>query len=1067
LLFRRNQKVTRSAAAVVAAIGMVTLGTTAASAAGETARPSLVKDPASLVNTFIGTSNGGDEFPGAAAPFGMIDWSPDTSSRTISGGYDYGSGSTIGLSVSHLSGAGCPIEEDLPILPTVGAIGSNPVSTTDSFSHSAESATPGSYSVQLGTGGQTVGTEIATTTRTGIGQFTFPKTTSANVLFKAGDSQSNNTNATVNITGGNEVTGSVSAGGFCDMQNKYTLYYVAEFSKPFSSYGTWNGSNVTAGSGTASGTSSGGWATFDTSDGQPVLMKVALSYVSTADAMANLNAENQGWSVADVASQTHQAWNHLLSEVQVGGGTHDQQVQFYTALYHGLLDPTTFSDDNGDYIGFDGKAHNAGPGGTQYTSFSGWDIYRSEVPLLAMLAPAQTSQMMQSLVNDAEQGGWLPKWPVANGYTGMMDGDSADAILAEAYAFGARNFDVKAALAAMIKGATQTPSASQLGQGYYEERPQGDQYNTLGYVPNTEITSGSATTVGGSETLEYATDDFAISQLASALGQRQASQEFLARSQNWTSLFNVDSGFIQPRDANGNFPAGDPNTTGLGSVGQSGFQEGTAGQYTWMVPQDLNGLITAVGGKAQADARLDQFFTQLNAGPNSPDFYVGDETDMSAPWTYDYAGEPYKAQKVVHDVLDTQYSDTTGGEPGNDDLGAMSAYYVWASLGMYPVTPGTSVLALSSPVFPAVRLNLPHHHVTISSPTASDANYYIQGVRVNGQAWGNDWLNATDLTGTGDASSSISQISFDLGATPDQGWASGARQEPPSYQAGPLHFPQGQVPATVTSSPATTTVTAGSSATATLTFDIGVGSAVPNPTPVKTITWTATPPAGITVSPSSGTLQVGADGTASTSVTFSAASDVTQGFNSVNFGLTSTPDEPLPALSVPLAIVGTGDTATVCTTLGTTNVDDGITQMEGGDGTTAPVTEDGESGRTTVQEVPNDLNMYFQVDPRIADNGDFSATVTLEYYDAGTNGWQLQYDKHGGSAYTSVLSVTNTNTNTWKTVTATLPDAAMAKAMNNSADFRIASGGPVIIHSANATITGTGVLPMDLCPSAS
>jgi predicted alpha-1,2-mannosidase len=1026
-----------------------------------------VQDPASLVNPFIGTSGGVDEFPGAAAPFGMMDWSPDTTSRTISGGYDYGDSSTIGLSVTHLSGAGCPVEEDLPILPTVGAIGSNPVSTTDSFSHSTEKASPGSYSVQLGSGGATVGTEIAATTRTGIGQFAFPKTTSANVLFKAGDSQSINSNATVDISGGNQVTGSVSAGQFCDMPNKYTLYYAAEFNHTFSSYGTWAGSNVTAGSATASGTSSGGWVTFDTSDGKPVLMKVALSYVSTADAQANLKAEDQGWSVSDVASQTHDAWDHLLSEVKVGGGTQDQQVQFYTALYHALLDPTTFSDANGAYIGFDGKVHNAGPGGTQYTSFSGWDIYRSEVPLLAMLAPAQTSQMAQSLVNDAQQGGWLPKWPVANGYTGMMDGDSADAILAEAYAFGARNFDVRAALAAMVKGATVTPTASQLGQGYYEERPQGAQYNTLGYVPNTEITSGSATTVGASETLEYATDDFAISQLASDLGQQKTAGEFLTRSQNWTNLYNVDSGFIQPRDANGNFPAGDPNTTGLGSVGQSGFQEGTAGQYTWMVPQDLNGLITAMGGKAAADTRLDTFFTQLNAGPNSPYFDVGDETDMAAPWTYDYAGEPYKAQSVVHNILTSQYSDTTGGEPGNDDLGAMSAYYVWASLGMFPVTPGTTALALNSPTFPMVRLDLPHHQVTISSPAASGTDYYIQGATVNGKAWGKDWLQASDLTGTGNRDSLVSSIGFDLGATPDQSWASGAGQEPPSYQAGPLQFPQGQVPATATTSPATTTVTAGASAKATLTFDVGVGSAAPDPTALKTVSWTATPPAGITVSPSSGTLQVNADGTASTPVTFSAASDVTQGFNSVSFALSSTPAEPLPALTVPLAIVGAGDTAMVCTTLGTTNTDDGITQMEGGDGTTAPVTEDGETGRTTVQEVPNDLNMYFQVDPRIADNGDFAATVTITYYDSGTNGWQLQYDKYGASAYTSVLSVTNTNTGTWKTVTATLPDAAMAKAENNAADFRISSGSPVIVGSVAATISGAGVLPMDLCPSGS
>ena len=255
----------------------------------------------------------------------------------------------------------------------------------------------------------------------------------------------------------------------------------------------------------------------------------------------------------------------------------------------------------------------------------------------------------------------------------------------------------------------------------------------------------------------------------------------------------------------------------------------------------------------------------------------------------------------------------------------------------------------------------------------------------------------------------------------------------------------------MTSDPANLTATAGSSAQATLTFTLGAGAYGSKASGIQQLHWTAQPPPGVTVTPSSGTATV-TNETATVPVTFTVATDAAQGFSSVCFALSSTPAEPLPTLTVPLAIIGAGDTATVCTTLGATNTDNGITQMEGGDGTTAPVTEAGESGRTTVQEVVNDLNMYFQVDPRIADNGDFSATVTITYYDSGTNTWQLQYDKHGASAYTPVMGVTNTNTDTWKTATATLPDAAMAKAENNQADFRIASGSPVIVHSALATI---------------
>jgi predicted alpha-1,2-mannosidase len=1023
------------------------------------------------VNPFIGTGSGGtvvgpvDMFPGASAPFGMLAWSPDTPSRPSSGGYNYADSSTTGFSVTHASGAGCGIAGDLPILPVTGGIGSNPNSSTEPFSHTTETAHPGSYSVTLGDGSSAIGVSLAATTRTGIGQFTYPATTDADMLFKVGDSQATVSASSVSILGNNEVTGSISAGKFCDMPNSYKIYFAAQFDRPFESYGTWNGTTVTPGSTTATADEpgSGAYVSFDTTSDANVGLKVAVSYVSTANAEANLRAEDPGWNEAAVAAQTRGEWQKLLSEIKIGGGTHDQQVEFYTALYHALLDPSTFSDANGQYLGMDGKVHQAAPGQAQYTTFSGWDIYRDEVPLLATVAPAQTSAMIQSLVNDAQQGGWLPKWPVANGYTGMMDGDSADAIIAEAYAFGARDFNTKAALAAMVKGATQVQGSDDLGQGYYTERPGLASYLAQGYVTNDAATSGSAVPNAASETLEYATDDFAISAFAKDLGTTATYRTFLKRSQNWTSLYNVDSGYLQPRDDNGNFPSGNPVTAGLNSFGQSGFQEGNAAQYAWSVPQDLGGLISAMGGNAAADARLDTFFTQDNVGPNDPYYWAGNETDLLAPWVYDYAGEPYKTTAEVHSLLTDLYTNTPGGEPGNDDLGAMSSWFVWGALGMYPETPGAPVLVLGAPLFPEVQFNLPGHHTTISAPGASDQGY-ITHMSVNGNAYDRDWLPAQDIVGG--ATHGSTQVADQISDTPDTSWAAAAADAPPSYQAGPLSFPAGVIPSEVTSSPANLTATAGESDQATLTFTLGTGAYGSQASGIRQLHWTAQPPAGVTVTPAQGTATVTGD-TATVPVTFTVAADATQGFSSVNFALSSTPAQPLPTLTVPLSIIGSGDTATVCTTLGTTNTDDGITQMEGGDGTTAAVTEGGESGRTTVEEVPNDLNMYFQVDPRIADSGDFAATVTITYYDQGTGSWQLQYDKYGASAYTSVLSVTNTGTDTWKTVTATLPDAAMAKAENNQADFRIASGAPVIVHSAQATITGAGVLPMNLCGSGS
>ena len=439
--------------------------------------------------------------------------------------------------------------------------------------------------------------------------------------------------------------------------------------------------------------------------------------------------------------------------------------------------------------------HRTAPGTVQYANFSGWDIYRSEIPLLAMVAPQQTSQMMTSLLNDQAQGGWFPKWGFANDYTDVMNGDAADPMLAEAYAFGAHDFDLRAALAAMVKGATVVPSTAQLGQGWYAERPQLADYQSLGYVPNVTQSSLSPVPNGASETLEYAASDFAIAQVAQTLGQSATYQQFLARSQNWTNVFNVDSGYIQPRDASGQFPDGDPTTTGMGSFGQSGFQEGDAAQYTWMVPQNVQGLITALGGPQAATSRLDKFFTYLQAGPDLPYEWAGNEPAFGVPWLYDYLGQPGKTTDVVHRLLDTVYADSPGGEPGNDDLGAMSSWFVWASLGMFPETPGAPVLTLNAPLFPRVRMNLAGgRHVDIVAPGASDTSY-IQGLTVNGKPSAAPWLPSGLVTGSTDGhAGQPTSLVYTLGATPSASWGTAAADTPPSYPAGPLSFPPGRKP---------------------------------------------------------------------------------------------------------------------------------------------------------------------------------------------------------------------------------------------------------------------------------
>ncbi|HEX4704325.1 MAG TPA: GH92 family glycosyl hydrolase, partial [Pseudonocardiaceae bacterium] len=870
-------------------------GTNSGSATATTGADSLARpgDPAALVDPFIGTGSGGavvgavDTFPGASAPFGMVQFSPDTPSRPSGGRYAYSDNQITGFSLTHLSGVGCPITGDIPMLPAVGAVPADPSSTSEPFAHTDEQASPGRYSVGLGAAGSRIQANLSASARTGVAQLTYPRTTQAQLLVKVAGSQNGSSGATFHTIGDDEIAGSVTSGHFCGQPDSYTVYFTAKFDRSFTATGTWGGTTAAVRAGSTSmaarggqsparepltskdtsgsGVVAGGYVTFDASKNPTVGFRVALSFVSEAGARANLAEGNVNFDVNQQAAATRAAWNQQLRKIDIHGGTPAEQRTFYTALYHSLLHPSLFSDTDGRYIGFDSKIHTLPRGHAQYADFSGWDIYRSQIPLLAVLDPDVTSDLAASLLRDGDQMGWLPKWPVANGESGVMNGDAADPILAGAFAFGATGFDARHAVAEMVHGAEGTGAP---GQGWYQERPSGPAYLAKGFVPNTQADSISPVPNGASETLEYTVADFAISQLAAATGQRSVADRFAGRSQNWSNLFDTATGYIRPRDANGAFPAGDPLAMG-GGFGQTGFQEGNAAQYTWMVPQNLAALINGMGGNATARARLDQFFTQLNAGPNAPFDWQGNEPNFDVPWAYDSAGAPWRTQATVRQVMSQLYQPIPGGEPGNDDLGAMSSWYVWAAMGLYPQTPGVPMLVVGTPLFDRTSIDAGHgRRIEISAPGAGDARPYVQGLRINGHATTHTWLMLADRPG-------VTRLDFAVGEQPNEGWGVGAGDAPPSFGAGPVAFPP-TTRAQLRVDPAQLRLSAGGQAGVHVLVDNSLGAQP------ATVTWTATAPTpGIGFTPGGATVTAAAGATVSVPLTVTADSQAQSGFYEV------------------------------------------------------------------------------------------------------------------------------------------------------------------------------------------
>ena len=749
---------------------------------------------ASLVDPLIGSRNEGNTFPGATVPFGMVQMSPDTGKNT---GYAHDDKRIRGFSPVHLSGVGCRMGGDLPVLPTTGDVTeTDNAEYASTFSHAQESASPGSYQVRMGDYGG-IKAELSATKRTGWQRYTFPPAQQANVLLNSGQALHDVTRSRIRVVDDRTVVSEITGTGFCQESRPYTVHTITRFKEPFTSHGTWAGDKVTEGSDTSEGPGRrGAYVSFDTrGPDRQVEAVTAISYVDAAGAARNLAAEGEG-SFDDTVAKARRVWEARLEDIDVQGGSETRRRAFYSALYRSLLHPNIGEDVDGRYRGWDKRVHTS-KGFTYYQNWSLWDTYRTQAQLLSLIAPQESRDMALSLLRVDKEGGWLPKWGYATVETNIMTGDPVTPFLTNAYQQGLLRGHEEETYRVLRKNADGVPPV----KSQYVGRNANKEYLERGYVPHQPDRpkvkqGGTDFGHGGSATLEYALADGALSAMARDLGHHADADRYAARAGNYRNILDPSTGFFRPRDGKGRF-TGTPDP----SRGK-GFQEGTSWQYTWLVPQDTPGLIDLLGGTAATEKRLDAFFdydrlrkdpegTARKSWVNDPyDYYHSDrynpqnETDLTAPYTYLSTGSPWKTTDVVHGAL-SLFTDGPNGVTGNDDLGTMSSWMVLSSMGIFPVSPGTDTWGLSTPAFERVDLDLdrrwyPKGSFRISAPGTDDKDRYVQSAELGGQDLGRTWIGTDDIRKGG-------ELSFRVGPKPS-GWGTDPGDAPPSLSG--RHVPR-------------------------------------------------------------------------------------------------------------------------------------------------------------------------------------------------------------------------------------------------------------------------------------
>ena len=638
------------------------------------------------VNTLIGTKGvgltSGYLYPGATYPYGMVQFTPSYFSKRS------------GFVINQLSGGGCEHMGNFPTFPVKGKLKMSPDNILNyRINISEEKGHAGYYEAKVQ---EDIHAKLTVTERTGMASYEYPADQQyGTVIIGGGISATPIEQAAIVITAPNKCEGYAEGGNFCGLRTPYKVYFVAEFDTDALESGTWKRNELKPNTTFAEGEYSGVYFTFDVNKKKNIQYKIGVSYVSVENARENLKTENSGWDFLQIQNQAESKWNHYLGKIEVEGTNPDRTTQFYTHLYRSFIHPNVCSDVNGEYMGADFRVHKSRS--KHYTSFSNWDTYRTQIQLLSILDPEVASDIVISHQLFAEEaGGAFPRWVMANIETGVMQGDPTPILISNAYAFGARNYDPKPIFKTMRKGAEEPGAMSQ----EVEARPGLKQYLDKGYY-------------NASIQLEYTSADFAIAQFAlHAVGDEFASWRYFHFARSWKNLYNPETGWLQSRNPDGSWK---PLT--------EDFRESTYKNYFWMVPYDIAGLIEIIGGKAAAEKRLDEFFTRLDAGYNDAWFASGNEPSFHIPWIYNWVGTPYKAQEIINRVLNEQYSSKIDGLPGNDDLGTMGAWYVFACIGLYPEIPGVGGFTVNTPIFSSVKVHLKKGDMVIKG--GSEKNIYI------------------------------------------------------------------------------------------------------------------------------------------------------------------------------------------------------------------------------------------------------------------------------------------------------------------------------------------------------
>jgi predicted alpha-1,2-mannosidase len=749
----------------------------------------IIRSSASPVDEplpMVGTDAHGHAYPGATVPFGMVQISPDTPLQGWDGasGYHYSDSAILGFSQTHLCGTGANCLGDVLLMPTVGDVqlkaGSPGHGYASAFSHDQEHATPGYYSVFLQT--PKVAVALTATARCGFHQYTFPASDAAHIVLDLVHGIGNDpVDASVQVENDHTLSGYRISDGWGGHR---AVYFVIQFSAPFISHGLeQNGERLSASARQAQGQKVKAFFDYKTAANESILVKIGISGTGIEGARKNLAAEIPGWDFDQVHAAAVRQWRKIFDATQFKSFDPHIETTFYANLYLSCLGPVLFNDVDGTYRGMDGKNH-SGTNFQNYTSFSLWDTYRAEHPLIILLHPERVNDMVQALLAEYREYGHhtTPIWPLWGNETWCMIGYHSVAVIADAYLKGFRGFDPETAYQAMRDTAAQNRDGLR-------------SYKRQGYVASTP---GEAAT---SRTLEYAYDDWCLARVAESLGHTNDAHRFYQRAGNYRNLFDGTTEFFRGRKAGGDWRY--PFVTNA-MVGDE-YTEADAWQYAFAVQQDVPGLIALYGGDQGFIQKLDSLFTaDSKIQTDIPDisgligqYSQGDEQCHHVAYLYDYAGAPYKTQQRVRQVMSEMYHDTPAGQCGNVDYGQMAAWYVFSALGFYPLNPDSGVYAIGSPVATRAVIHLDRkqyhgHAFTVLAKNNSAQNIYIQSATLNGQPYSKPWITYEQIIAGG-------TLEFVMGPQPNPDWGSAEADRPPATM--PADFQYAALPPPASTKP--------------------------------------------------------------------------------------------------------------------------------------------------------------------------------------------------------------------------------------------------------------------------